>query len=113
MKPLEDKRYSISEVGELLDLPGYVLRQWETRFPQLKPQRNHAKQRYYLLKDIEIVRRIKQLLRHEGMTTEGAIKRLSQELYGAGKPQTNQDVLDLLDKIEDEARAMMHLLDSE
>ena len=113
MNELEDRRYKISEVSDIVDVPEHLLRQWESRFPQLKPKRNRANRRYYSLADIEIVRRIKQLLRHEKLTTEGAIKRLSQELHGVGKPLTRQDVLDLVDKIDEEARTMLHMIDTD
>ena len=113
MSDLDDRRYKISEVSDMIDVPEYILRQWENRFPQLKPKRNRANRRYYMISDIEIVKRIKQLLRHEKMTTEGAIKRLSRELHGEGRPQTNTEVVDLVDKIETEVREMMHILDSD
>ena len=59
-----ENRYSISEVSELLNVPAHRLRQWEERFPPLDPARNRANQRYYTDADVEIVRRIKQLLQH-------------------------------------------------
>ena len=108
----DDRRYSISEVSELTGVEQYVLRQWESRFPQLKPKRTRAGRRWYAATDISIVRRIKYLLWHEGLTTEGAVKRLDQELHGHGRPQTSEEALRLLDKIEAEARSLLDLLDS-
>lgn len=112
MNAIEDRRYSISEVSKILEIPLHVLRQWESRFPQLKPGRDRAKRRYYLAKHIEVARRIKQLLWHEKMTTEGARLLLSQELHGAGRPKTTQEVVELLDKIQAEIRSMLDVLDS-
>ncbi len=106
-----DRRYSIREVSELTDVPDYILRQWERRFPQLKPRRDRAKRRYYLAGDIDIVRRIKQLLRHEKLSTEGARVRLAQELKGEGRPKTRKEVVDLLDRMENQIRAMLDSLD--
>jgi DNA-binding transcriptional MerR regulator len=91
MSALEDRRYSISEVSEHLALPVHLLRQWEKAFSQLKPKRNQANRRYYTREDIRIVERIKQLVRSEKMTFEGASQRLSQELRGEGVPQTNEE----------------------
>ncbi len=107
-----DRRNKISEVQDLLDVPAYVLRQWESRFPQLKPKRDRANRRYYTDKDIEIARRIKHLLWHEKMTTEGARIQLAQELSGMGRPKTNQQVIDLVDQIETEVRSMLDILDT-
>ena len=112
MQALDNKRYKISEVSAMLDLPPYLLRQWESKIPQLNPKRDRAGRRYYLATDIDIARRLKYLIRHEKMTISGARVRLAQELHGAGKPATRQEAIDLLDKIETEVRAMLDLIDS-
>jgi DNA-binding transcriptional MerR regulator len=109
-KPIE-RRHSIGEVSKLLEVPIYTLRQWEESFPQLRPKRDRVKRRYYLNDDIEIVRRIKQLLWHEKLTIEGARIRLTQELLGQGRPKTNQEIFDLIDEIERQIRDMIHQLD--
>jgi DNA-binding transcriptional MerR regulator len=95
----------------MTDVPIHQLRQWEGRFPQLRPRRDRANRRYYLAADIDIVRRIKQLIQHEGLTTAGAIKRLDLELHGVGKPLTRQELIDLVDELEHEVRAVLDLLD--
>lgn len=107
----EDRRHTISEVSELTGVQPYLLRQWESRFPQLKPKRNRAGRRWYSTADIQIVRRIKYFLTHEGLTTEGASRRLDQELHGHGRPKTTEEALRLIDTIEAEARAMLDMLD--
>lgn len=108
----DDRRYSISEVSELTGTQAHVLRQWEDRFPQLKPKRDRANRRYYVQADIDVVRRLKELLWHEKLTTEGARKRLDQELRGEGRPKTRHEAVALLDELEQEARAMLDILDS-
>ncbi len=109
----DDRRYGISEVSEMTDVPTHVLRQWEARFPQLKPGRDRANRRYYKAADIAIVRRIKQLLWHEKMTTKGARVRLAEELRGEGRPRTRQEALDILDQMEEGIRKMLDLLETE
>ena len=106
-----ERRYSIGEVSEMLDVPIYVLRQWETRFPQLKPKRDRVKRRYYLHADIEMARRIKQLIRHEKLSSEGARIRLTQELHVEGRPKTKKELLDLVDQIENDVREIIDILD--
>ena len=106
-----ENRYSISEVSDMLRVPASRLRQWEKRFPLLNPARNRANQRYYTEADVEIVRRIKQLLQHEKLTTKGAVRRLTDEIYSVGRPQTRSEMVDLLDKMEHELRSMLDMLD--
>lgn len=106
------RRYSVSEVCETVDIPPHLLRQWENRFKQLKPGRDRANHRYYSAKDVEIVRRIKYLIVHEGMTTDGVRRRLAQELRGEGRPRTNREVLEAIDRIETQIRDLLDLLDT-
>ena len=108
----EQRRRRIREVSEALDLPSHVLRQWEDKIPQLKPKCDSAGLRYYVEADLDILRRIKYFIRHEKMTIEGARLRLAQELHGPGRPQTQREHIDLVDKMEAEIRTMFDLLDS-
>jgi DNA-binding transcriptional MerR regulator len=64
--------YSISEVSKLTGLEQYILRYWETEFPQLKPQKNRSGNRIYTNKDIDLIIRIKKLLRDKKYTITGA-----------------------------------------
>ena len=111
MSALENQRHSISEVSELLDLPVHVLRQWEKQISLVKPKRDSANRRYYQSADIQIIKRIKQLVRDEKMTLEGAAKRLREEVAGEGVPQTNDEALDIIDTIEEKARRVLEILD--
>jgi DNA-binding transcriptional MerR regulator len=79
MKDLSIKKlyYSISEVSKLTAVEQYILRYWETEFEQLKPQKNRAGNRIYTNKDIEIILKIKSLLRDKKFTVEGAKKILN------------------------------------
>ncbi len=70
--------YSISEVSRLTALEQYILRYWETEFEQLKPGKNRAGNRIYTNKDIKLILQIKQLLREEKYTIEGAKKILDE-----------------------------------
>jgi len=80
---IPDKLYfRIGEVAELCQLPAYVLRFWETEFPQLKPVKGSTGQRMYRQRDVEFVLRIKKLLYDEGFTIPGA----RQQLKAEGKP---------------------------
>jgi DNA-binding transcriptional MerR regulator len=78
---IPDKLYfRIGEVAELCRLPAYVLRFWESEFPQLKPVKSSTGQRMYRKRDVENVLRIKQLLYEQGFTISGARQQLRAEI---------------------------------
>jgi len=77
--------FRIGEVARLCRLPAYVLRFWETEFPQLKPVKSSTGQRMYRRRDVENVVRIKQLLYQEGYTIAGARQHLRDEGKGEKK----------------------------
>ena len=72
--------FRIGEVASLCRLPAYVLRFWETEFPQLKPVKSSTGQRMYRRKDVESVLRIKTLLYEQGFTIAGARQHLRAEI---------------------------------
>jgi DNA-binding transcriptional MerR regulator len=71
--------YKIGEVCALTDTQPYVLRFWESEFPQLAPRKGRTGQRLYRERDIELVREIKKLLYEEGYTIAGARKKLGMD----------------------------------
>lgn len=72
-----DKRYfRIGEVSRIIGVEPYVLRYWESEFPQIRPGRADSNQRTYQRKDLEIILEIKNLLYDEKLTIEGAKRRL-------------------------------------
>lgn len=72
--------YKIGEACKALGIQPYVLRYWETEFPALAPSKSRSGQRVYSEKEMEIIRRIKELLYGEGYTIAGAKKKLEAEL---------------------------------
>ena len=110
MQQVQNRQYPISKVSDITGVSPYTLRRWETLFSQLNPKRNRAGRRCYTDDDIELIRRIKYHLRHEGMTAEGAERRLAEEKHGEGPPRTRKQARDLLEKIHSEVRAMLDLL---
>jgi len=73
---------TISEVSVELEVPQHVLRFWETKFPQIKPLKRGGGRRYYRPDDVELLRRIQQLLHREGYTIKG-VQRLLKESRAA------------------------------
>ena len=79
----DDKRYfRIGEVSRLIGVEPYVLRYWESEFPQIRPRRADSNQRTYQKKDLEIIFEIKRLLYEEKLTIEGVKRRLKKKTQG-------------------------------
>ena len=95
----DSKQYKIGDAARLLEVKPYVLRFWETEFPELEPVRTPSGQRMYTQAHVELLRRIKGLLYGEGLTIEGARRRL-----GENNP------LDFLHEVAEDLEDILHLL---
>jgi DNA-binding transcriptional MerR regulator len=87
---IPDKLYfKIGEVSELLGVEPYVLRYWETEFSVLSPKKSGTGHRLYRRKDVELLLRIKHLLKERRFTIEGARQTLQAESR-APKPRSSK-----------------------
>jgi len=85
---IPDKLYfRIGDVAKLCGVETYVLRFWETEFPQLRPNKSGTGQRLYRRREVELAMRIKKLLHEEGYTIAGARQLLAQEARTAKEKQ--------------------------
>ncbi len=75
----DHKIYKIGQAAELIGLETYVLRFWETEFPQLRPGRTSKGQRYYTSEHLVLLKRIKKLLYEDKLTIDGARMRLEEQ----------------------------------
>lgn len=71
---------TIGEVSAELGVKPHILRYWEAQFDVLKPLKRAGGRRYYRAQDIAMLRRIDQLLNHEGFTVRGARQLLGQQM---------------------------------
>jgi DNA-binding transcriptional MerR regulator len=70
--------FKIGDVARICEVKTYVLRFWETQFPQLKPNKSGTGQRLYRRHDVELALKIKHLVHTEGYTLSGARQTLEQ-----------------------------------
>ena len=78
---------TISEVAKILNLKSnkkgilatHVIRFWETQFKQIKPRILNSNRRYYDEKTINLLKKVKFLLKDQGMTINGVKKMLNNE----------------------------------
>ena len=87
MTPVKDElSFTIAEVSDLTGLKAHVLRYWESEFSQLKPQKKSG-QRVYRPRDLDIVKKLKQLLHEDMFSIAGARKKLEEDLKEARREQ--------------------------
>ena len=80
------KLVSIGELSKLLDLIdnkskkplNHTLRYWEKEFKQIKPKILSGNRRYYNKSNIDLLKKIKFLLKEQGMTINGVKKILNK-----------------------------------
>ena len=94
--------YRIGEVSRLTGLEPYVLRYWETEFPQIKPDKSRSGQRLYTNKDLETISHIKQLLYKDGYTIAGARARLNR--------RNSQNIETVVESVKKELIELLELL---
>ena len=77
---------SIGEVAKILDLKNekngslntHTIRFWEKKFKQIKPKIFNTNRRYYDQNSIKVLKKIKYLLKEQGMTIDGVKKMLKK-----------------------------------
>jgi len=82
--------FKIGDVARICKVETYVLRFWESQFPQLKPGKSGTGQRLYRRRDVEMALEIKRLVHSEGYTLSGA-----RQALGAGRRSEQQSRLPL------------------
>lgn len=106
---------TIGEAASELGLKTHVLRFWETKFDNLRPMKRPDGRRFYRAEDMDVLRRLQNLLHVQGLTIRGAIKALdagvpeqpgaAAEVEGAetmaGAADTGASVRDLQDAVRD------------
>ena len=84
---VEEAYKTIGEVAKELNLRSknkdtlstHTIRFWEKEFKQIKPRIFNGNRRYYDTKNIELLKKVKFLLKEEGMTINGVKKILKKQ----------------------------------
>ena len=97
----EFKRYKIGQAAKEIGVKTYVLRFWEEEFEEIEPIRTESGQRLYTDELLEVIREIKRLLYDEGLTIEGAKRKLR-----------SREQADILTQIRDELLEIKRLFAS-
>jgi len=77
---MEKLYYTIGEVSGLLGESTSLIRFWSNSFPKyIKPKRNAKGNRLYTVEDLECLKQIHLLVKEQGLTLEGASKKLAAD----------------------------------
>ena len=97
MKKSSKAYKTIGEVAEILELDSvgikkntHTIRYWESEFKQIKPIIIN-KRRHYDDKNIDLLKKIKFLLKDKGMTISGAKKQLNEDFFDI-EPSENKSI---------------------
>lgn len=77
--PVEKLFYRIGEVAKMLGVEPSTVRFWERAYPGLRPRRSTTGQRVYSQRDLQRLRRIKELRYERGLTSRGTLRALRNE----------------------------------
>ena len=115
---VERMYYRIGEASQIVGEKPHVLRYWEQEFRAIRPTKSASGQRVYSRRDIDVLLRVKTLLKDQRFTIEGAKKKLREggvepqdpgdpTLKNAGKmrealAEVRQEVVAFLAKLEHE-----------
>jgi DNA-binding transcriptional MerR regulator len=92
-----DKLYfTISEVAALFNVNASLIRFWEKEFPSIKPNTNKKGNRLYTKKEIEIIRKIYDLVKEKGFTLQGAKEQLKSNKLKKEDKDGKKEVIDKL-----------------
>ncbi len=106
--------YSISEVSELFDLNASTLRFWEKEFEVLKPTKNKKGNRVFTKKDIEYIRQILDLVKHQGFTISGAKEQLKHKSARVDQRRDSATVnAEVIEKLKSIKAMLLELGDQE
>ncbi len=116
---VERMYYRIGEASQIVGEKPHVLRYWEQEFRAIRPTKSASGQRVYSRRDIDVLLRVKTLLKDQRFTIEGAKRKLREGgmepqdpgdpgLRSAGKMrdalvEVRREVLEFLSKLEHEA----------
>jgi len=90
----EKPYYKVGEVCKYTDTQPYVLRFWESEFPQLAARKDRGGQRVYSRDDLEVVMRIKQLLYEQEYTIADARRLLETETVNQASRSVSPAILE-------------------
>ncbi len=110
-KTVERLYWPIGEVAEQMGVNTSLIRYWEKEFGMIRPKRTGRGDRLYTTKDIDLLKRIKHLVKEQGFTLQGAREQLRRDPSEAVATATPQD--DLRQRLLEIRDGLLRLRDEE
>ncbi|MDR1417492.1 MAG: MerR family transcriptional regulator [Prevotellaceae bacterium] len=95
---IEKIYFSIGEVAKMFTVNTSLIRFWEREFDIIKPHKNKKGNRLFTQKDVDNFRIIYHLVKEEGLTLDGARKRLKNKKTDE---EMNLEIVKSLESIKD------------
>ena len=113
------KFFKISEVSIYLDLVNplskkplnHILRYWEKEFRQIKPKKINNR-RYYSTEQVEIIKKIKFLVKNKGMTISGAKKLLNLNINKLDDYDLDSLKADYKNSLRDKSKNLLNKIEN-
>jgi DNA-binding transcriptional MerR regulator len=113
------KFFKISEVSVYLDLVNplskkplnHILRYWEKEFRQIKPKKINNR-RYYSTEQVEIIKKIKFLVKNKGMTISGAKKLLKLNINKLDDYDLDSLKADYKNSLRDKSKNLLNKIEN-
>lgn len=87
--------YTVGEAASILGVPDTTVRYWSDSFPRfVTPKRNAKGNRLFRKDDIEMLKRIRYLVKDKGMTLDGAAAQLASDRSSVDKTVKAVDILE-------------------
>lgn len=87
----QKSHFKMDEVCGLTGVKPYVLRFWESEFPEIKPALSSSGQKLFSYRDVEVIYHIKQLLFEEKLNIEQAKMKLSHTQINVQSEQVEEE----------------------
>jgi DNA-binding transcriptional MerR regulator len=98
--------YSIKEASEYTGVPPHTIRYWEREYNLIRPEKDSGGRRRYRKSDLELIKRIKELIYDKKYKTEGVKKKIKEEQ----KSEISEGMKDAIYLIRKELESILEIV---
>lgn len=98
--------YSIQEVSEYTGVPPYTIRYWEKKYNLIRPEKDSRGRRRYRNTDLELIKKIKELIYEKKYKTEGVKKKIKEE----SKREVSGGMKDTINLVKKELESILEIV---
>lgn len=98
--------YSIQEASEYAEVPPYTIRYWEKEYNLIRPEKDSCGRRRYGKSDLELIKKIKELIYEKKYKAEGAKKKIKEE----NKEESSESAKDTINLVKKELELILEIV---